>query len=161
MRGSVQALVVGLVVVAAAVLPALVLASQLHLTDATQSYSSGNCARADESARQSVQILGTRAGPWQIEALCDIRSDQYGRAEAALRHGLAEDPDDWQLQSALAGTIAAGGGDGRVALAAAQRLNPNDASLAVLGRALVGGPSARARAAARVFLSQQSLIVSG
>jgi O-antigen ligase len=158
---SLRALVVGMAVVAAAVLPALVLASQLHLNNATEAYSAGSCTRADQLARQSIDILGTRAGPWQIEALCDIRAERYGRAEAALRSGLAEDPHDWQLQSALAGAIAAGGGDGRSAAAIARRLDPNEATLEVFAQAIAAGPSARARAAARVFLSQQSLIDSG
>jgi hypothetical protein len=160
-RNSLRTLVVGLVVVVAGVLPALVLASQLNLGDAAQAYGSGNCASADQLARQSLQVLGTRAGPWQIEALCGIRANRYGAAETALRGGLAKDPQNWQLQSALAAAIAAHGGDGRAAAAIATRLNPLDANLAVLAHALAARPSAKTRAAGRAFLTEQSLIESG
>ncbi len=159
--GAIVALVAGIVVVAVSVLPALVLGSQVRLNAATTAYALGDCTQADRLAARSIEILGTRAPPWQIEALCSIREGRYGRAEAQLRHGLAADPDDWQLTAALAASTAAAGVDARAQAAAALRLNPLDPGVRALARALRHGPSHRARAAAIAFLSQQSLIESG
>ena len=78
-----------------------------------------------------------------------------------LRSGLADDPDDWQLEAALAASIAATGSDARPQAARALALNPQDPGVQALAKALAGGPSLRGEAAARSFLSQQSLIVSG
>jgi len=159
--GSIVALLAGIAVVAASVLPALVLGSQVRLNAATTAYALGDCAQADRLAARSIEILGTRAPPWQIEALCSIRAGHYAHAEAQLHHGLAEDPDDWQLTAALAATTAAAGVDARAQAAAALRLDPLDPGVRALARALRHGPSRKARAAALAFLSQQSLIESG
>jgi len=158
---SVRAFVAGAAVVGACVFPALVLASQVRLNEASSAYASGNCARADQLARSSIDVLGTRAPPFQIEALCAIQSRHYRRAEAELRGGLAVDPNDWQLQAALAAAVAATGSDARAQAALALHLNPTDAGVRALAKALAGGPSARASRAALTFLSEQSLIESG
>jgi O-antigen ligase len=161
MPASLRAFAAGAAVVAVAVFPALVLASQVRLNEATNAYAAGNCASAQRLAQSSISALGTRAGPWQIEALCSVFSGHYGRAATQFRRGLAEDPNDWQLQAGLAAAIAAGDADARVQAAAARRLNPLDPSVRALDAALSRGPSARARRAALTFLSQQSLIDSG
>ena len=158
---SVRAFVAGAAVVGACVFPALVLASQVRLNEATAAYASGNCAQADKLAQRSIEILGTRAPPWQIEALCAVRAGQLALAVTDLRRGLAKDPQDWQLEAALAAATAASGSDGRAEVAVARRLNPNDPDVLALAQALAPGPSAKARRAARAFLSQQSLIGSG
>jgi len=151
----------GAIVLGASVFPALVLASQVRLNDATTAFAVGNCTQADRFARSSMDVLGTRAPPWQIEALCAVRDGRYRLAETDLRGGLAVDPNDWQLQAALAAAIAASGSDARAQAAVALRLNPNDSGVRALAQALAGGPSAKARTAARMFLDQQSLLVSG
>lgn len=158
---SVRAFVAGAVVLGACVLPALVLASQVRLNDATTAYAAADCTSADQLARRSTEILGTRAGPWQIEALCAIRANHFTRAQGLLRQGLAQDPNDWQLQAALAASTAAAGSDARAQAVAALRLNPLDPSVQTLARALSHGPSHAARRAATNFLSEQSLIESG
>ena len=158
---SVRSFAAGIVVVGACVFPALVLASQIRLNEATSAYAAGNCTSADQLARSSIDILGTRAPSWQIEALCAVQAHDYRTAEMDLRGGLAADPSDWQLQAALAAATAAAGSDARAEVALARRLNPNDPGIRTLARALAGGPSAKARQAARTFLSQQSLIESG
>jgi hypothetical protein len=147
--------------VAVCVLPMLVLVSQLRLNEATTAYAAGNCARAERLAQGSIDVLGTRAPPWQILALCAVRDGQLQLAATDLRGGLAEDPDDWQLQSALAAATAAAGHDARAQGALARRLDPNDPAVRALAGALAGGPSAKARRAGRAFLSQQSLISVG
>ena len=86
---------------AACVFPALVLASQVRLNNASNAYADGNCTLADKFARSSIDVLGTRAPPWQIEALCAVRDGDYPLAQTDLRSGLAVDPDDWQLEAAL------------------------------------------------------------
>lgn len=156
-----RVLAIGCVVVAAAVLPALMLASQVRLSQATNAYAVGNCAQADRLAARSVDVLGTRAPPWQIESLCSVLSGRYRLAAAQLRSGLAQDPNDWQLQAALAAATAASGGDARAQAAAALHLNPLDPSVRMLAAALAHGSSAKARRAAVAFLSNQSLIGSG
>jgi hypothetical protein len=156
-----RVLAIGLMVVSAAVLPALVLASQVRLNEATNAYAAGNCAQADRLAARSVDLLGTRAAPWQIESLCSALSGRYRHAATQLRNGLAEDPNDWQLKAALAAAIAASGGDAHAQAAAALRLNPLDPGVRALAASLARGPSAKARRAAIAFLSSQSLIGSG
>ncbi len=158
---QIGAFVAGAAVLAASVFPALVLASQLRLNAATAAYRAGNCTDADRLAQRSIGVLATRAPPWQVEVLCYVRAGQLGRAEVALHSGLDVDPNDWQLQAALAAAMAAVGTDARAQAAVALRLNPQDAGVRALARALAGGPSARAREAAMTFLSQQSPIVTG
>jgi hypothetical protein len=158
---SLRAFVVGTAVVGVSVFPALVLASQVRLNEATSAYAQGGCARAVRFAHSSIDALGTRAPPWQMLALCAVQDDQFRRAQTDLRHGLAEDPSDWQLQAALAATTAILGHDARAQAAVALRLNPLDPGVRALAQALLRGPSARARRAARTYLSQQSLITSG
>jgi O-antigen ligase len=158
---SIRAFIAGTAVVAVAVFPALVLASQIRLNEATSAYAAGDCARADKLARSSIDALGTRAPPWQIVALCDVRAGHYRQAATDLRSGLAADPDDWQLQAALAAASAAVGSDARAQVQAALALDPLDPSVAALAHALRGGPSPKARQAARSYLSQQTLITSG
>jgi Flp pilus assembly protein TadD len=143
------------------VFPALVLASQVRLNSATAAYATGDCAKAIRLARRSIDVLDTRAGPWQLVALCDVRSGQYRDALVALRAGLAVDPNDWELESALAADRAATGIDARSQAARALALNPLDQGVQGLAHALARGPSKRARQAGLAFLSQQSLIVSG
>jgi hypothetical protein len=79
----------------------------------------------------------------------------------ALRAGLGVDPNDWELESALAAARAASGSDARLQAARALKLNPLDQGVQALDHALAGGPSKRASEAGRAFLSQQSLIVTG
>jgi hypothetical protein len=158
---SVWSFLVGSAIVAVAVLPALVLASQVRLNEAIDAYSVGNCTRAHTLAQSSIDALGTRAGPWQIMALCSIDARQFHRAQREFRGGLAQDPNDWQLQAGLAAATAAAGSDARGEVALARRLNPLDPGVRALAQALAGGPSARARRAALAYFNQQSLIESG
>ena len=153
--------IVAAVVVGACVFPTLVLGSQVRLNEATAAYRSGDCTRAAQMAQRSISILGTRARAWQIEALCDVRRGWLRRARAVLRSGLAVDPRDWQLEAALAAVTAAVGSDARFEAAVALGLNPANPRIRKLARALAAGPSVNARRAARNFLSQQTLIVSG
>ncbi len=155
------ALAAGAAVVAVAVMPAFVLASQRDLNAATTAYASGNCTQADALAQTSLNALNTRAGPWQIEAFCAASDGNYKAAARYLRGGLAADPNDWQLQSALAAATAASGSDARSEVAAARRLDPLDPRIQALARALAGGPSRAARRAGRQFLTQQTPISSG
>ena len=156
-----RAFAAGALVVGVSVFPALVLASQVRLNSATAAYAAGDCASADRLAQRSIDVLDTRAAPWQLKALCDVRSGQYRRALSALRGGLAADPNNWELVAALAADRAASGLDARAQAAFALRLNPLDSGVQSLAHALSRGPSKRARLEGRVFLSQQSLIVSG
>jgi hypothetical protein len=150
------------VVCGACVFPALVLASQDRLTKATNAFEVGNCKRADKWAGRSIDALSTRAGPWQIEALCSIAEQKYVSAEVALRGGLAADPKDWQLEASLAATTAVLGGDARAEAADALALNPLDPNVQALAHGLARGPSRRARDAARTYLAtEQTLIESG
>jgi Flp pilus assembly protein TadD len=158
---SLRALLAGALVFAACVFPALVLASQVRLNDASNAYADGNCTLADKFARSSIDVLGTRAPPWQIEALCAVRYGDYPLAQTDLRSGLAVDPDDWQLEAALAATIAATGSDARPQAARALVLNPLDPAVEALVEVLARGRSLRGEAAARSYLSQQSLLVTG
>jgi O-antigen ligase len=156
-----RVLLAGALVVGISVFPALVLASQVRLNSATAAYANGDCANATRLARRSIDVLDTRAAAWQIEALCDVRAGQYRGALTALRAGLGVDPNDWELESALAAARAASGSDARPQAARALKLNPLDSGVQALAHALARGPSKRASEAGRAFLSQQSLIVTG
>ena len=158
---SLTAFVAGAAVVAVTVFPVLVLGSQIRLNEASSAYAAGDCTRADKLARDSIDVLGTRAPPWQIVALCAARSGHYRQASADLRAGLGVDPNDWQLQAALAATTAAVGADARTQARTALRLNPLEPTVVALAQALGRGPSAKARRAALNYLSQQVLITSG
>jgi O-antigen ligase len=158
---SLTAFAAGAVVVAVTVFPALVLGSQIRLNEASSAYAAGDCTRADTLARDSIDVLGTRAPPWQIVALCAARSGDYRQASTDLRAGLAVDPNDWQLQAALAATTAAVGDDARAQVRAALALDPLEPTVVALAQALERGPSAKARRAGLNYLSQQVLITSG
>ena len=141
----------GAVVVGACVLPALVLASQVRLNEATAAYASGDCARADKLAQRSIDMLGTRAPPWQIEALCSVR----GRpVRTRRRRELRARPGAGPRRLAAAGG-ARGGHGRRAAPTPAPRRPPRCGStrsirdVRALAQALAGGPSAKARRAAR------------
>src|ERR1019366_7430090 len=134
--GSLTALPAGAVVVAVTVFPALVLGSQIRLNEASSAYAAGDCTRADTLARDSIDVLGTRAPPWQIVALCAARSGDYRQASTDLRAGLAVDPNDWQLQAALAATTAAVGDDARAQVRAALALDPLEPTVVALAQAL-------------------------
>jgi O-antigen ligase len=156
-----RAFAVGAAVVACGVFPALVLASQVRLNEATAAYAAGNCTRADRLARSSLKVLATRAPPWQVLALCDADAHHYWASLQALASGLAQDPHSWELAAALAATRAKLGLDARAQAATALSLNPLDPGVQALAHALAHGPTARARRAATAFLTEQTLLQAG
>ena len=137
-------------------LPALVLASQIRLDNATSCLLRGRL-RERRSLRPpvAIDILGTRAAPWQIEALCAVRANHYHAAESLFAKGLAHDPNDWQLQAGLAAARAAVGLDARAQAAQALRLNPLDPGVQALASALARR-AVQARAPGRRRASSRS-----
>ena len=154
----------GAVVVGACVFPALVLASQVRLNEATSGVRGGDCARADQlRAALDRRPRDARAAVADRGAL-RVRAGRYRRRRRrSCAADSAVDPDDWQLESALAAAIAADRrGRARGRRRGALRLNPLDPSVQALAKALGHGSVAQARRAPRsTFLSEQSLIESG
>ena len=139
------------------VFPALVLASQVRLNEATNAYAAGNCAqrrsagaaldRHARNARAAVADRGALRGPRrplparaaQICAAASRRTRTTGSSRRRSRR-----------------RTAAVGSDARAAgRRSPLRLNPLDPGVDALAQALAAGPRRAARAAARAFLSQQ------
>ncbi|MDX6725513.1 MAG: hypothetical protein QOK49_318 [Baekduia sp.] len=158
---SMPAFALGAAALVLAVVPALVLVSQVRLDKAVDAYGANDCALARRESVRALDVFGGRAGPWQIQALCSAKAHRYGAASADLQKALAKDPRSWNLRAALAATTAASGGDGLADALTAQRLNPRDPGVQGLARGLRSARSADRRSAAVAFLSQQSLAVSG
>ena len=45
--------------------------------EATTAYAAGDCIGADRFAQSSIDVLGTRAPPWQIKALCAVDAGKF------------------------------------------------------------------------------------
>jgi Flp pilus assembly protein TadD len=142
----------GLATLVAAILPALVLASQTRLDKSLDAFAGNDCATAVRDAKRSSDVLGSRAQPWQVVGLCAARAHQYDASLAAFHRGLEKDPDNWRLHAWTAATQAAAGRDPSTELAIARRLNPREASTAALAVSLERADRDRRPVAGRRYL---------
>lgn len=123
MRGRVP-LVVALLV--AAVTPALLMLSQVHLQRAASAFEAGNCARAQSQAISSINVLAIRPEPYQILGYCDISDGRTQDAVAAMQEAVAQEPGSWEFHYGLAIAESYAGIDPRPELNTVLRLDPND-----------------------------------
>lgn len=106
--------------------PALVAVSQARLTQSVKAYQAGDCARANEKALASINVLGNRPEPFEVIGYCDIRSGFTRDAERAMQGAANRDPANWQYHYGLALVRAAAGRDPRSEVSVALRLNPKE-----------------------------------
>jgi tetratricopeptide (TPR) repeat protein len=129
----------GLLLLIAAVTPALIFASQRQLNDARDALRAGNCTHAIDRAADSINTLEIRSEPYEILALCQQRRGRVGLAIAAARKAISHDPDNWRYHYDLGVLLGAAGQEARPELERALALNPYALGLADLLKELPKG----------------------
>jgi tetratricopeptide (TPR) repeat protein len=129
----------GVVLLIAAIAPALVFASQRQLNDARDALRANNCARAIDRAADSIDSLSIRPEPYEVLALCQARRGQLGLAIAAVHQAISHEPDNWRYHYDLGVLLGAAGREARPELERAQQLNPYALGLADLLKTLPKG----------------------
>ena len=119
-------LVLGAVVLTAAIAPALVLVSQRQIDDAAEAFYDGDCAEASERATAAIRTLEIRPEPYEVLGFCDVRQGFDRLGVPALERAVERDPDNWEFHYGLAIVRGSAGLDPRPAAAAALRQNPLD-----------------------------------
>lgn len=84
----------------------------------------GRCDDALADARSAIRVIASRAEPYQVTAICELRAGRPRAAAVAVEAALRRDPDNWRLHYALAVVRAADGRDPYPALRAARARNP-------------------------------------
>jgi hypothetical protein len=133
---------VGVMLVAAAIAPGLVLASQRTLNDGLDALRAGNCREAVSRAADSISTLSVRPEPYEVLGLCQAKNNRPGFAAQALSKATENDPDNWRYHYELASVQGAAGTDPRPELRIAHRLNPHNAELNDLLASIPPGSSA-------------------
>jgi O-antigen ligase len=141
-------LLAGLAFLLLAATPLTVAFSTSRLNTASAAFHGGNCVKATNSALDSLDLLSSQAGAFELIGWCDARAGQQKLAMAAMRNAQSRDPDNWQYAYGLAVTQALAGVDPRPAAARARRLNPLEPLTAALVKAVSSNSAARRRAAA-------------
>lgn len=121
--------VAALMLLLAAVAPALVFASQRSLNDSLDALRAGDCREAIERASDSVSTLEIRPEPYEVLGLCQIRARRPAFAVQAFQRATERDPDNWRYRYELATAQGNAGIDPRPELLAAQRLDPHNGDL--------------------------------
>jgi hypothetical protein len=132
----------GIVLLAAAVAPGLVLASQRSLNDSLDALRAGDCRKAIDRAADSIKTLAVRPQPYEVIGLCQARKGRPGFAAQAFRQAAKKDPDNWRYHYELATVEGNAGIDPRPELATAHRLNPHNLELNDLIASIPPGSSA-------------------
>ncbi len=109
---------------ALAIVPLRLALSDAHLEEAMAMLRHGDCAAATAAAVASNDILGSRPEPFQVIGFCERHDNHPAAALAAMQAGLRRDPDNWELQYAVAVTRAVAGLNPGPAARRAARLNP-------------------------------------
>ena len=132
-----------LAALAVAVVPAATAVSEHRLIEARAALSRGHCTKAESEARGSLDVIGFRAEPQDILALCAARRGALADAAAAAREAVRRDPGHWRYQYDLAVVLALNPRTNVEAVKAARaaaRLNPRE-PIAVNEAHLLGGPA--------------------
>ncbi len=142
---------VGCVVLAAT--PMLMAVSQARLNESVRAFALGDCARASEKARASIDAVGSRPEPYELIAYCDARGGFGGSAQRTMRAAVERDPDNWEYRYGLAVVRASAGRDPRRDARHALRLNPREAQARAAVKSFAAtGPRAWRSAAAEIGL---------
>ena len=124
-RGFLSA-ALGLVGIALAIPPAVVVVSQSHWNEAEAAFAANDCERATHAADRSLAAIRFRPEPRVVLAYCSARRGDFAAGAAQMRKAIADDPRNWQYRYDAAVMLAGSGGDPRPAARAAARLNPLD-----------------------------------
>jgi hypothetical protein len=124
-----------------AVIPLVILVSQVRLGDAAHDRLDGrNCPSALSAARSSAAALSANPEPYQIIGYCEALANSPRAAIRNLTLAVDRDPDNWRYRFGLAVARAAGGRDARQALRQTQRLDPRESTVGYLA-AVLNAPS--------------------
>jgi hypothetical protein len=134
--------VVGIALLAAAIAPGLVLASQRRLNDGLDALRAQNCHEAIDKAADSIATLKFRPEAYEVIGLCQAKNGRPGFAAQALEQAVKYDPDNWRYRYELASVQGAAGIDPRPELSTAHRLNPHNPELNDLLASIPPGSSA-------------------
>lgn len=130
--GSVRAVAVTALLVAAAAVFSLGAVGAEHLEAAEHDVSAGHWASAASEARSAHRWMPWSYEPWIASGYAALGSGRRGEARQAFRRGLAVDGAEWKLQFGLA--QASEGRSQERALAAAATLNPLSRELRLYSR---------------------------
>jgi O-Antigen ligase len=116
----------GLLCIAAVVLPVLVVGSQNRLGEAENALyaSTPDCTTASTAALASIGWLDVRPEPFEIVGFCDLRDSRPREAVAEMRQAVRLDPGSWETYYALSIAQAAAGVDPMGAARRALRMDP-------------------------------------
>jgi hypothetical protein len=117
-------LALGLLLLATAVLPVLIIGSQRQLGEAEHALYASNCPQASSAALSSIGWLDVRPEPYEIVGFCDLQRGMPRMAVSAMREAVRFDPSSWEPRYALAIAQAAAGMDPRSNAGLALRRNP-------------------------------------
>ena len=134
--------VMGIALLAAAIAPGLVFASQRTLNDGLDSLRAGNCRKAIDQAADSISTLKIRPEPYEVIGLCQAKNGRPGFAAQSFKQAAKYDPDNWRYHYELASVQGAAGIDPRPELATAHELNPHNPELNNLIASIPPGSSA-------------------
>jgi hypothetical protein len=118
----------GLLCVAGAVLPVLIVGSQDRLGEAENALyaSTPDCVTASAYARASIGWLDVRPEPFEILGFCDLRNGRPADAVVQMRRAARLDRGSWETWYALSIAQAAAGVDPMAAARRALRMDPLD-----------------------------------
>lgn len=146
---------VGLALLAGAVAPGLVLASQHRLDDSVTAYYAGDCPRAMDRVAASISALEIRPEPYEVIAYCQVRHGNGQAAVRAMKEAVEREPGNWAFQYGLALVEGASGLDSIPSARAAKRLNPHQiAAVDLLSVLLESSPAERRRVTTELARTQ-------
>jgi hypothetical protein len=128
-----------LFLLAAAITPVVVLASQRQLNDARDALTARDCGRVIDRATASIETLEIRPEPYEVLAVCQQRRGHLGFAIQAMREAVERDPDNWRYHYELGILLGGAGQNARAELLVARRLNPHSPEVKMLLREAPAG----------------------
>jgi hypothetical protein len=114
---------------AGALAPAFVYASQRQLNDARDALRHGDCSHAINRAADSIDSLAIRPEPYEILAICQQQQGRTGLGIVAMREAVNRDPKNWRYHYELGILLGGVGQNTRPELLEARRLDPHNANL--------------------------------
>jgi hypothetical protein len=153
--GVVARAALGMLLIAAASVPALAAVSQDKLDTALDAWDRGDCSAAVDAARVARAALPPRAEPRMVLGWCASRGGHAAEAIGDLRAAVARSGADWETHYSLALVLAANGRDPRAQIADARRLDPLEPAVEQLASAFGSDPRTWKRPAlgASLFLN--------
>ena len=108
----------------AALLPAIVLGAEAHISRAVYEAHLGNCSEADAQAGLATSAVRGLTEPALVAAYCAVRDNHPKTAIAPIQRTISKDPNNWELWYDLAVVRARAGLSASSAILTAERLNP-------------------------------------